>query len=239
MHVVDALAAQSTCHQAAAAQLLITCKTVGANVAQDEGKHELLERTKSVYAVRVAVCETGEGKAAIPPACIPILDIPQRLEHEIDVVNSRTLAPCLGALMAEHYYWTSYSNNRQDANTLCQATTLESSRLEALDSYQKLAALLPEFRVALGSTRSQWLEFLKQQLAEVENVNKLQRKNRDESQAGHKAELGSFQKAMRVAKDGLLDVSQSLQRAVASTDSDVTQTREVGDFTINTCKVVC
>jgi hypothetical protein len=140
--------------------------------------------------------------------------------------------------MVEHYYWTSYSNNRQDANTLCQATTLESTRLEALHSYQKLAALLPEFRIALGSTRSQWLDFLKQQLAEVQHVNKLQRQNRDEFQAGHKAELGSFQDAMKVAKDGLLDVSQSLQRAMASTDSDVTQTREVSNSTANTSKAV-
>jgi hypothetical protein len=227
MHLVDTLATQSTCHQAAAAQLLVTCKTVGANMAQEDGKHELLERAKSVYAVRVAVCETGEGRAEVPSACRPILTIPQRLDHEIDVVSSRTVAPCLGALMEEHYYWTSYSNNKQDANTLCQASTLESTRLEALHSYQKLAEFLPEFQVALGSTRSQWLDFLKQQKEEFQHVNKLQRQHHDELQSQHKVELGSFRDAMKVAKDGLLDVSQSLQQAMASTDSDITQTREV------------
>ena len=96
--MVDNLASQSTCHQAAAAQLLVTCKKVGATLTKEEGKHELLERAKSVYAVRVAVCETGEGKATVPNACQPILQIPQRLDHEIDVVNSRTLAFCLGEL---------------------------------------------------------------------------------------------------------------------------------------------
>ena len=227
MHVVDTLAAQSGCHQAAAAQLLVTCKAVGMNVADDEGKNELLERTKSVYGVRVAVCETGEGRAEVPPSCKPVLEIPQRLDHEIDVVNSKTLATCLGALLTEHYYWTSYSNNRQDANTLCQATTLESTRLEALQSFQKLAALLPEFRAVLGSTRSQWLDFLKQQQGDVQHLHKLQQQNRDEVQAHHKAEIGSFQNAMKVAKNGLSDIVQSLQQAMASTDSDVTQTREV------------
>ncbi len=230
MHVVDTLATQSTCHQAAAAQLLVTCKAVGANIAQDDGKHELLERAKSVYAVRVAVCETGEGRAEVPSACQPILHIPQRLDHEIDVISSKTVAPCLGALMIEHYYWTSYSNNRQDANTLCQATTLESTRLEALHSYQKLAELLPEFRAALGSTRSRWLEFLKQQQEEVEHINKLQSKNREEIHKQHKSELGAFRDVMKVAKDGLVDVSHNFQRAVASTNSDITQTREVRDI---------
>lgn len=227
MQVVDALATQSTCHQAAAGQLLVTCKGVGVNMAKEDGRHELLEKAKSVYAVRVAVCETGEGRADVPSTCKPILDIPQRLEHEIDVISSRTLAPCLGALMEEHFYWTSYSNNRQDANILCQATTLESTRLEALHSYRKLAELLPEFRAALGSTRSQWLEFLKQQQEEAQHLYKAQHSNRDELRAQHKAELGSFRSVMKVAKDGFLEVSESLQRAMATMDSDVVQTREV------------
>lgn len=230
MRVVDALAQQSTCHQTAAAHLLLTCKAIGADMDKDDGERELLERAKSVYAVRVAVCETGEGRAAVPSACTSILDIPQRLDHEIDVVSSKTLAPCLGALMGEHYYWTSYSNNRQDANILCRATTLESTRLEALHSYQKLAELLPEFHATLGSTRSQWLGFLKQQQEEVLQVSQLQRKNREELQAQHQSELGSFRDVMQVARKGLLDVSQDLKRAVANADTDVSQTREVRDL---------
>ncbi|ETI27713.1 hypothetical protein G647_00162 [Cladophialophora carrionii CBS 160.54] len=195
-------------------------------MAREDGKHDLLERAKSVYAVRVAVCETGEGRAEVPLACKPILTIPQRLNHEIDVVSSRTVAPCLGALMEEHYYWTSYSNNKQDANTLCQASTLESMRLEALHSYQKLAELLPEFRIALRSTRSQWMDFLTQQKEEVQQVNMLHRQNRDELQAQHKVELGSFRDSMRMAKDGLLDISQSLHQAMVGTGSDITQAHE-------------
>ncbi|OQU97679.1 hypothetical protein CLAIMM_03573 [Cladophialophora immunda] len=210
MRVVDNLATQSTCHQAAAAQLLLTCKTAGAGVTREQGKHELLERAQSVYAVRVAVCETGEGRAAVPSACKPILEIPQRLDHEIDVVNSRILASCLEALIAEHYYWTSYSNNRQDANTLCQATTIESTRLEALQSYRKLAQLLPELRAALGSTQSQWLTFLRQQQEEIWHMSNLRQKNQDERQALHEAELSNFRDAMNMAKEGLHDTLRAV-----------------------------
>jgi hypothetical protein len=227
MHVVSTLATQSTCHQGAAAQLLVTCRAVGADVSQEDGKHGLLERAKSVYAIRVAVCETGEGRAEVPPACTPVLSIPQRLEHEIDVVSSRTVAPCLEAMMLEHYYWTSYSNNRQDANTLCQASTLESTRLEALQSYEKLAGLIPEIRAALGSTRSQWLDFLKQQHDEAQHISELQRQNRENLRKQHADDVDSFRDAFKIAKEGLSDVSKSLQRAMASTDSDVSQTREV------------
>ncbi|KIW24740.1 uncharacterized protein PV07_10435 [Cladophialophora immunda] len=230
MRVVDNLATQSTCHQAAAAQLLLTCKTVGVGMTREQGKHELLERAQSVYAVRVAVCETGEGRAAVPSACKPILEIPQRLDHEIDVVNSRILASCLEALIAEHYYWTSYSNNRQDANTLCQATTIESTRLEALQSYRKLAQLLPELRAALGSTQSQWLTFLRQQQEEIWHMSNLRQKNQDERQALHEAELSNFRDAVNMAKEGLHDVLKTLQLRMANTDEGVAQSREATVF---------
>ncbi len=227
MQVIDNLATQSTCHQTAAAQLLVTCKASGKSAAIASGKHELLERSKSVYAVRVAVCETAEGRAAVPAACSPVLEIPQRLQGEIDVVNSKSLAACLEALLVEHYYWTSYSNNRQDANTLCQASNLEASRLEALHSYQKLAELLPEFRQTLDSTRSEWLRFLKQQEEDARNINKLHQQNRAQLQEQHKSEMSAFHRSMAAAKEGLEDVSQLLHRSMAKTGSEVTQTHEV------------
>jgi hypothetical protein len=227
MRVVDTLAAQSTCHQAAAAQLLITCKAIGANLSKEDGKHDLLERAKSVYAVRVAVCETGEGKAPVPISCESILHIPKRLESEIDVVNSRDQASCLGEMMAEHYYWTSYSNNRLDANTLCQATTLESTRLEALQSYEKLVSLLPEITKSLGLTRSQWTDLLQQQRTEAEDLKAMQRKNRDELEAQQRSGLGMFRDAMASAKNGLVEMSLGMRKTLAGTESDVANTRKV------------
>jgi len=227
MRVIDNVATRSTCHQAATAQLLVTCKAVGKDIAAEEGKHELLERAKSVYAVRLSVCETGEGRAAIPAACKPILAVPRQLNSEFEVVNSVSLPPCLEALMAEHYYWTSYSNSRQDANTLCQAVTLEASKLEALQSYQRLAELLPTFRNDLLSTRSQWLAFAKQQEESTRELGKLQRKNQKESEEQHKREMKLFHSAMSVAKEGLGDASRLMQQSMASAGSGIDQSREV------------
>ncbi|KEF63516.1 uncharacterized protein A1O9_01494 [Exophiala aquamarina CBS 119918] len=227
MQVIDTVTARSTCHQAAAAQLLGTCKAAGKDVAAEEGKHELLERAKSVYAVRLSVCETGEGRAAIPTACKPILAAPRQLSSEFEVVNSVYLPQCLEALMVEHYYWTSYSNSRQDANTLCQAVTLEASRLEALQSYQRLAELLPTFRSDLLSTRSQWLAFVKQQEQSTQELGKLQRKNQEESESQHKLEMELLHSAMNVAKEGLDDASRLMQQSMASAGSGIEQSREV------------
>lgn len=227
MHVIDNLATQSTCHQAAAAQLLITCKAAGRDSKLGPGKHEFLERTKSTYAVRVAVCETGEGRAAVPPACRLVLNVPQRLQGDLEVVNSKTLASCLESLMAEHYYWTSYSNNGQEANTLCQAGSLEASRLDALRSYQKLAELLPDFREILSSTRTQWLSFLKQQEQSAQDISELQRKNSAEIKEQHKTEMSAFQHAVTATKEELESVSQTLHRSMAKTGSDISQTQNV------------
>lgn len=231
MHVIDSVATRSTCHQAAAAQLLVTCKAVGKDLAAEEGKHELLERAKSVYAVRLSVCETGEGRAAIPATCKPILAIPRQLNREFEVVNSVSLPPCLEALMAEHYYWTSYSNSRQDANTLCQAVTLESSKLEALQSYQRLAELLPSFRNDLLSTRSQWLAFVKQQEENNRELGLLQKKNQEDAENAHKLEMKRFHSAMKVAKEELADASRLMQKSMASTGSGIEQSREVSQPT--------
>ncbi|EHY57793.1 uncharacterized protein HMPREF1120_05817 [Exophiala dermatitidis NIH/UT8656] len=223
MHVIETLATQSTCHQGAAAQLLITCNTVG---KEEQGKHELLERAKSVYAVRVAVCETREGRAAVPTACKPVLDMPERSGREIDVVNGKLLSSCLEALIGEHYYWTSYSNSRQDANTLCQARSLEATRLEALQSCQKLAELIPDFREALMSTQSRWRDFMKQQEENALKVNKLQQTNTAELKEFHKMELGALRRVMSVAKEGFEDISRGFQQSIVKTGSDVEETRE-------------
>jgi hypothetical protein len=149
------------------------------------------------------------------------------LDNELDVVHSKTLASCLEGLMVEHYYWTSYSNNRQDANILCQAGTLEATRLEALHSYEKLAQLIPEFRNTLVSSRSQWSNFVKQQQEDARNINKMLQRNRAELHEQHTAELGAFGRAMTLAKEGLQDVSQLLQQSLANAGLDISQTREV------------
>ncbi len=233
MHVIDNLATQSTCHQAAAAQLLVTCKAAGKGFSQESARHELLERAQAVYAVRLAVCETGEGRATVPRACKPILHIPQRLGAEIDVVNGKSLASCLEALMIEHYYWTSYSNNRQDANTLCQAGSLEATRLEALYSYERLAELLPVFRDTLVSARSQWAQFLKQQQEDALHVNDLQQKNRAEFHDQHEAGLKAFRRAMAAAKGDLEDVFQVLRTSMSKAGMDASRTHEVSDHLIS------
>ena len=236
MHVIDSLATQSTCHQQAAAQLLVTCKAAGKDSALGPGRHEFLERTKSTYAVRVAVCETGEGRAAVPAACGLVVNMSQHLQNELKVVNSKDLASCLEAMMAEHYYWTSYSNNRQEATTLCQAGSLEASKQDALHSYQQLAELLPDFRDILSSTRSQWLSFLNRQKENVQDITALQQKNRAEVEEQHKAEMGAFQHAMSAAKAGLESVSQTLHRSMEKTGSDIGHTQDVSRVELPDCR---
>lgn len=236
MHVIDNLATQTTCQQTAAAQLLITCRASEKSSNPKPINHELLERSKTAYAVRVAVCETGEGRATIPAACRPVLDIPRRLQGEIDVVNAKTLASCLEDLMLEHYYWTSYSNSRQDANILCRASTLEATRLDALFSYQKLAELLPEFRKVLEATRSQWLGFLKQQEQEAQKLTDTQQKNHADFKMQHEAHVRSFRHFMNTAKEDLDGVSQQLHRSLLEHRSGISQTHEVSRSNLEQCR---
>lgn len=227
MQVIDSITTQSTCHQAATGQLLITCKTVGNQVDLDQGKNELLERAKSVYAVRLAVCETGEGRAAIPKTCKAILTLPRHFHGELEVVNSKSLSPCLEALMAEHYYWTSYSNSRQDASTLCQAVTLEATKLEALQSYQRLAELIPEFRSDLLASRAKWLEFMRLQEQYIHQFHELHEKGQEEMGRQQSKGLSDFSSVVDNAKLNLENASKTMQQSMERTASDVGRSYEV------------
>ena len=85
-----------------------------------------MDDLKSVYATRLAICELRSAGAPIPPKCesfAPALNNDKGKAY--DKGDNRDLSHCLKSLESRPQWWTSYSNNKQNAIVMCRAARVE------------------------------------------------------------------------------------------------------------------
>ena len=144
---ISSMETSPSCHKLATVTLLRSCQSIHPNSNQKgkAGVAERLDRVKSIFAARLAVCELIDANAAIPHQCNS-LQVQVHLEkrsmlkrfttssssnRENTVSNesgdepSLEISNCLGALESRPQWWTSYSNARQNAIAICEATRSE------------------------------------------------------------------------------------------------------------------
>jgi hypothetical protein len=142
----------SACNRIAATRLLTSCQSIGGNGESSEMDTSIaLDRVKSLYAVRLAICELTGASAAIPPACSALYITPNQAPAtlrsadvdnsglENDIVQPAELDSCLKSLESRPQWWTSYSNSRQNAVVMCQAARTEVEKEELLELHRSLA----------------------------------------------------------------------------------------------------
>lgn len=153
-HILESMKLSPSCNKVAATQLITSCQLLGGKYTGDplKDEYETLDRIRSMYAARLALCELHGAGAAVPSPCIPVtvnapstssFRIPfitkaQPLDTRNDLVPDEVLGPCLKTLESRPQSWTSYSNNRQNAMIICQATRIEVEREELLDIHQRI-----------------------------------------------------------------------------------------------------
>jgi hypothetical protein len=142
-----------TCNQLAAYQLLTSCKTleVGSDGTETPA---LLEKVRNLYAARLAVCELQSAHASIPTQCKDIMSVLlsdlgteeqsrlNRLWYGRDCIEAKVLNPCLTALHGKSTSWTSYSNNRVQAMTMCHAIRDHLEREHTAETHRKLVKVV-------------------------------------------------------------------------------------------------
>ena len=151
--LVDELQSAPTCNQLAAYQLLTSCK--GLEVGPDGTETPiLLERVKNLYAARLAVCELESAHVSTPSQCKDIMSISladlasaevprlNRLWYGQDCAETTVLKPCLTALHDKSTSWTSYSNNRAQAITMCHAIRDHLEREQTAETHRKLVKVV-------------------------------------------------------------------------------------------------
>ena len=144
---ISSMETSPSCHKLATATLLRSCRSIhpSSNQKGKSGTAKRLDKVKSIFAARLAVCELIDANAIIPHQCdsLQVQDhigrksILKRFttsssnhrEHEVSNESedepSLEISSCLGALESRPQWWTSYSNARQNAIAICEATRNE------------------------------------------------------------------------------------------------------------------
>jgi hypothetical protein len=153
IHLLESMKSSPSCNRIAATRLLTSCQTLDDHAKVPTSDISMtLDRVKSLYAARLAICELSGAGTTIPAACAP-LQVDSVKTHNgarppsIDVLGSESLDPipstmldaCLKALESRPQWWTSYSNSRQNAMVICQAARIEVEKEELLKLHRSLA----------------------------------------------------------------------------------------------------
>jgi hypothetical protein len=155
IELLTSMNSSPSCNRIAASRLLISCQSIGGSGnGQESHPAEALDHVKSLYAARLAVCEITGAGAPIPEQCSSILTprssdmLSQRPYREDpnggekDVIQAAQLERCLKSLEARPQWWTSYSNNRQNAVVMCQAARIEIDKEELLNLHKTLTSVI-------------------------------------------------------------------------------------------------
>lgn len=133
LSLLDSMQNAPSCNRLAASTLLDSCQSVEGSTA---GAESSLEDIRSVYAVKLAVCEIVSAGSAVPSLCMPFRSVNAESKQRgrggvgangrgkplsANDIDSRRLSQCLQSLESRPQWWTSYSNSRQNAVVMCQA----------------------------------------------------------------------------------------------------------------------
>ena len=129
LSILDDIQASPSCHRLAASTLLNSCQSLDIPPNQAE---ESIEDIRSQYAAQLATCEITSAGSAVPHNCRSLVPSSHTASGEAPRTSGkatsklgpqpkRQLGLCLKTLESRPQWWTSYSNNRQNAATMCQA----------------------------------------------------------------------------------------------------------------------
>lgn len=109
-----------SCHRLSTATLLDSCQSIDGSKPDASGD---IDNIRSIYAAQLAMCEISGAGSSTPPPCkalAPKIDSKARRHPSKDQISQ-----CLQALESRPQWWTSYSNNKQNAIVICQAARVD------------------------------------------------------------------------------------------------------------------
>ncbi|KAH0291750.1 hypothetical protein M436DRAFT_62843 [Aureobasidium namibiae CBS 147.97] len=178
MHKVEKL---PSCQKLASQALLNTCSELdhATSLATDKGIDVMLERSKSIYATRLAICELMDANANIPPSCSPFRPIENASKFNGFrgfIVNGRFTKPtaprsfddsgdldhCSASLSSNPVWWTSYSNARQNAVLLCHSMRAELDKDDMVEKMKLMFEAVMEASSVMADTTEEHRVFERQ-----------------------------------------------------------------------------
>ena len=152
VELLESMKSTPSCNRVAATRLVMSCQSIGGKADNIRPEDYVdLERVRSLYAARLAICEIDGARVSIPAPCSSIAAVSWQKKSMFGFSTKYTtqsdierdfpqqvLEPCLKSLESRPQWWTSYSNNRQNAMVICQATRIEKEKEELLDLHKSI-----------------------------------------------------------------------------------------------------
>ena len=152
VQLLDSMKTSPSCNRVAATRLVASCQSFTDGKGTQLNDPESLDVLRSAYAARLALCEIDGAGTTIPPSCLAVTVSPPPQKHRFgfvnrhripdttsDEVSREILEGCLKTLESRPQWWTSYSNSRQNALIICQASRMETEKEELLDLHRAIA----------------------------------------------------------------------------------------------------
>lgn len=158
--LIESMKSASTCKTKATQQLLNSCSALD-STRPDEGRSaEELERVKSQYAARLAVCELQEAEN--PPKLPRCSDLGS--SGPAESINRSQLAACLRELQNNMVFWGSYVNSLQNVGYMCQVARAEIEKEQLVEQRQAslqttllVTRVLSEFQQSVATQNAELL----------------------------------------------------------------------------------
>lgn len=151
VQLLESMKSAPSCNRLAATKLVTSCQSIsGKDNGLGSDNYVTLERIRSLYAARLAICELDGAGASIPASCSPVaVSLPQKRtffgfsgkykpQNDIEDIPQHLVEYCLKSLESRPQWWTSYSNSRQNALVICQAARIEGEKEELLDLHRHI-----------------------------------------------------------------------------------------------------
>ncbi|KAJ5646926.1 hypothetical protein N7490_003298 [Penicillium lividum] len=151
VQILDSMNSSPSCHRIAATKLVTSCQQMGGKDPKSRDEYESLDQTRSIYAARLAICELEGAGSSTPSQCrsltAPPVDTKSRFlfmakakpsDSGVAEYPKEVLELCLKTLESRPQWWTSYSNNRQNAMVICQAARMETEKDELLNLHRSI-----------------------------------------------------------------------------------------------------
>ncbi len=124
-HALELLASIQTspsCNRIAASTLLDSCHAIEGS---ERDRETSIEDFRSIYAAQLAMCEIGSANSVKPQSCEALTTAARIKSKGARSIPKDQLSKCLQSLESRPQWWTSYSNNRQNAGVMCQAARVD------------------------------------------------------------------------------------------------------------------
>lgn len=228
VQLLESMNSSPSCNRVAATRLVTSCQDLGGRGNTDPDTNQALDRIRSVYAARLAICELEGAGAVVPQPCVPVtVPLPspsasgfrffqrfKSMDGDESILPQKDLEQCLRSLESRPQWWTSYSNNRQNAMIICQASRIETEKEEMLGLHLSLAKSTAKLDEGLQEALRQAAETSAQHQAFLQTVQALQERLSNELEERGSLLRGLFGKFLNDIEAGFDTVAAAVTSTV-------------------------